>query len=307
MDNSIKYTPVAVPICGNGGNNGADDVSALEDRFVTDAGTPTPVARPFLEVVAPATLPEGYTFEAEANGHTFNVTVPMGGVEEGQRFSVPFTPGINSGVAGVAIPRVSVPVGQWKDGLCDCFRFGFFHPHFWNACYCPLVLAGQIMHRLRLTWLGNEGSIAETASNSCTLLSITVVYFVLYVILFLVSFAFIDVDENGNVLSVSSGAVTLAHLRSWLAIIFRVFILITVARTRWRIRSKYSIPEKNCRGCEDCCCAFWCTCCTLSQMARHTADYETYAARCCSETGLSSTTLLNGSETELPVNTPSIV
>ncbi len=59
MDNSIKYTPVAVPIYGNGGNTGADDViSALEDRFVADAETPTPVAQPYLEVVAPATLPE---------------------------------------------------------------------------------------------------------------------------------------------------------------------------------------------------------------------------------------------------------
>ena len=31
---------------------------------------------------------------------------------------------------------------------------------------------------------------------------------------------------------------------------------------------------------------FWCSCCTVAQMARHTADYETYAARCCSDTGL---------------------
>jgi hypothetical protein len=59
MDNSYKYTPVAVPIYGNGGNNGADDtISALEERFVTAAESPSPDARPYLEVVAPATLPE---------------------------------------------------------------------------------------------------------------------------------------------------------------------------------------------------------------------------------------------------------
>jgi len=59
--------------------------------------------------------PQGYTFEAEANGHTFNVTVPMGGVEAGQRFSVPFNaPGLSSGFAGAAVPRASVPVGHWK-------------------------------------------------------------------------------------------------------------------------------------------------------------------------------------------------
>ena len=24
--------------------------------------------------------------------------------------------------------------GQWKDGVCDCFNHGFFHPMVWNAC-----------------------------------------------------------------------------------------------------------------------------------------------------------------------------
>ena len=37
------------------------------------------------------------------------------------------------------------------------------------------VLAGQIMHRLRLTWLGNEGhNIAQTAGTFRILLFITV-------------------------------------------------------------------------------------------------------------------------------------
>jgi len=144
------------------------------------------------------------------------------------------------------------------------------------------VLAGQIMHRLRLTWLGEEGSIAETVSTFRTLLSITVVYYVLNQILIFSPFALMD--ENGNV---SSDAVLFVEWRYILRIIFIVFTWITVARLRSRIRSKYSIPEKNCRGCEDCCCSIWCTCCALSQMARHTADYETYAALCCSETGLS--------------------
>jgi len=41
-------------------------------------------------VIAPATLPEGYEFEVEApDGTTFQVQVPMGGVKQGQAFSVP--------------------------------------------------------------------------------------------------------------------------------------------------------------------------------------------------------------------------
>jgi hypothetical protein len=122
MDSTYKYTPVAVPIYGNTNTNGVDEaVSALEERFVTAADTPSLDARPYLEVVAPATLPEGYAFEAEANGHTYNVTVPMGGVEEGQRFSVPFnSPGLSSGFAGAAVPHASIPVGHWKVRYSSC-------------------------------------------------------------------------------------------------------------------------------------------------------------------------------------------
>ena len=61
MDSSYKYTPVAVPIYGNDNINGLEvdeAVSALEERFFTAADTPSLDARPYLEVVAPATLPE---------------------------------------------------------------------------------------------------------------------------------------------------------------------------------------------------------------------------------------------------------
>ena len=49
--------------------------------------------------------------------------VPVGGVEEGQTFSVPFPAGSND-YSGAAIPRSSVPVGHWKVGeqnSCNCF------------------------------------------------------------------------------------------------------------------------------------------------------------------------------------------
>ncbi|KAL7520868.1 hypothetical protein ACHAWX_006832 [Stephanocyclus meneghinianus] len=67
----------------------------------------------FLTVIAPATLPEGYTFEAEANGKTITVTVPKGGVQAGQTFSVPLDSQSNA-YAGASAPPSSVPVGHWK-------------------------------------------------------------------------------------------------------------------------------------------------------------------------------------------------
>ena len=82
---------------------------------------------PMVEVSAPSDLPGGYVFDAIANGQTFSVTVPAGGVSRGQTFSAPFVPG-SGGVAVSAVPE-----GRWKDGLCDFCRFGCCHPALWMA------------------------------------------------------------------------------------------------------------------------------------------------------------------------------
>lgn len=47
----------------------------------------------------------------------------------------------------------------------------------------------------------------------------------------------------------------------YLAYFFTILIVTTCARSY--IRGKYSIPASCCQGCEDCCCAFWCTPCTV--------------------------------------------
>jgi Cys-rich protein (TIGR01571 family) len=63
--------------------------------------------------------------------------------------------------------------------------------------------------------------------------------------------------------------------------------LFTFFRRR-AVRERYSIPNSTCfpSTMEDCCCAFFCGCCTVSQLARHTADYHDRNAACCSNTGL---------------------
>lgn len=47
------------------------EAGAGVDKAVLPAATATPM----VSVVAPATLPEGYTFDAEVNGTVFTVTV----------------------------------------------------------------------------------------------------------------------------------------------------------------------------------------------------------------------------------------
>jgi hypothetical protein len=73
--------------------------------------------------------------------------------------------------------------------------------------------------------------------------------------------------------------------RNAIRFLFWFYMLVVLTRARAHVRKRYSIPN-NCAGCEDCCCAFWLPCCTTLQIARHTADYDTYGASCCTETGL---------------------
>eukprot|EP00571_Detonula_confervacea_P012178 CAMPEP_0172296826 /NCGR_PEP_ID=MMETSP1058-20130122/22_1 /TAXON_ID=83371 /ORGANISM="Detonula confervacea, Strain CCMP 353" /LENGTH=263 /DNA_ID=CAMNT_0013005887 /DNA_START=174 /DNA_END=965 /DNA_ORIENTATION=+ len=235
-------------------------------------------------VLSRSSSAQGYTFDAEFNGRSFPVNVPVGGVEEGQKFSIPFPAAADAdGYSGSAIPYASGPVGHWKDSLCDCCQLGCCHPVFWNAYCCPLILLGQVMTRLKLTWLAKDGSIAQTTRTFRTMVAITVGWISLRLILNIVQAQNAPLDENGQ----PTDAYLYYVGTSWaLSVIFIIFIVGVVAKTRQRIRQTYGIPEQSCGGCEDCCCAYWCTCCTISQMARHTADYETYAGQCCSDTGL---------------------
>jgi hypothetical protein len=94
---------------------------------------PTVTSIPMMQVVAPATLPEGYEFQAVAGNRTFTVKVPPGGIEQGQKFEVPFPQHLESAISGI-----SVPVGHWRDGLFEIFRYGACHPHCWTGCFCHL-------------------------------------------------------------------------------------------------------------------------------------------------------------------------
>ena len=141
------------------------------------------------------------------------------------------------------------------------------------------------MNRLKLTWLGNEGHPAQSAATFRILVIITVVHLCLNQALKFMVLAYIA--SSGGDESEIEAAQFLANARVVLNLAFGIFYVVLLARTRRRIRSKYGIPEQRCHGCEDCCQSFWCACCTVSQMARHTADYENYPALCCSATGLS--------------------
>ena len=69
-------------------------------------------------------------------------------------------------------------------------------------------------------------------------------------------------------------------------VIMMIYMISLTKKVRETIRNKYQIPEENCAGMEDCMCATFCMPCAICQMGRHTADFDTYRATCCTRTGL---------------------
>ena len=92
--------------------------------------------KPMVEVIAPATLPAQYVFPAMVGNQAFLARVPPGGIQQGQRFSVPL-PMKQQGRTKQEQQYVP-PIGYWKDGFSDFFRFGVFHPTVWNSCCCTM-------------------------------------------------------------------------------------------------------------------------------------------------------------------------
>ena len=64
------------------------------------------------------------------------------------------------------------------------------------------------------------------------------------------------------------------------------FIVFVAQNTRKNIREKFMIHEQGCNEPEGILCTTLLLPFIISQMARHTADYEKQEAVCCSQTGL---------------------
>lgn len=180
--------------------------------------------------------------------------------------------------------------GQWKDGLCSCFRQGIFHPHVWNAWLCPQILLGQILTRMKMTWLVANSATQDKSSFRSTFRKIMFIVILLSLYDAFVTPPLIEftVDENTGDLSFHQNEYPFWHQVFYVLISLPMTIygLIIVVKLRSTIRSKYGIPTGRLGRIEDLCCVFCCNCCILSQMARQTADYDDEPASCCSPNGM---------------------
>ncbi|GAX22078.1 hypothetical protein FisN_6Hh326 [Fistulifera solaris] len=230
-----------------------------------------------VEIVAPCTMVEGFTFMATHDGESLPITVPRGGVQQGQVFSVRY-PGQRE-VATEITPFFlhHTDEGSWKDDWWQCCRYGPCHVSLWNAMCCPQLLAAQILTRLQLNLWGNSDHRHHGKRTFRTMFLLVIVYWCLILALtFPLSY---NVQADPVVLSPFTSF--LYNLIAW-GFGFYTWFLLT--KLRAAVRARFKIPS-SWWG-EDTCMTLWCSCCSISQMARQTASYEQHSAICCSTTGI---------------------
>ena len=140
-----------------------------------------------------------------------------------------------------------------------------------------------MQNRLRLNWLGKRANPGDQSPFKI-LLGITIFTLVWSTICSRLLSSYID-PYTGLPIEGSPYLLIYGVKRAF-SLAVGVFSIYVVIKTRRHIRKRSGILETSCQGCEDCCCATFCQCCTVIQMARQTAEYETYAGQCFSETGL---------------------
>lgn len=233
-----------------------------------------------VSVTAPATMNEGFVFDAMHNGVVFPVTVPAGGVNEGDVIEVPFKPSSNSP------SRVSS--GKWKDGIFDCAKYGIFHPSFLVACCCQVGLLAQVMTRLRVDWKADPAVGDEWKRTFRNVIIITCVYVFLNMIFTPAPESELNDDDDDDDTELIIGFGVTTSFGSFIDFIYCLYMLYVVSKARKLIRQRNGIPQEYCDCGEDVACALFCGCCTVSQMARQTTDYDTEQAAFFTIDGLGS-------------------
>jgi Cys-rich protein (TIGR01571 family) len=191
-----------------------------------------------------------------------------------------------AGATGGGFEGTNTPHGRWKDGLFDCCKFGVFHPSVILACCVPQILMAQVLTRLKMNLWGDAAPEHEYKVTFRRMIILVISFWILSSILDPPGPEF-EAHEDGTM------RVTHPHCSWWqrslyhlVTTLFYLYSLILLIKLRSAVRRHHEIPEKDCAGMEDCCCAFWCGCCTVAQIARQTADYDQRRAECCSPTGL---------------------
>jgi Cys-rich protein (TIGR01571 family) len=248
-----------------------------------------------IRVVAPATLEESFTFDVLLDDRPFTVTVPPGGVQQGEEFDIPYPDNDEDDDDelsrdqdnpddydddnvkkvdddGMTLPiqsasaddddeqedALGAPLGHWRFPVCACCDV-VTQATFWMVFCCTPVAVAQLLTRLRLNWRGLEDHPRETSLSFNKIV-----------------LSFVAVLVFGNVPAVGL----------FIILFYCVTVMVWIGgAVRKNMRQRYRIPDRM-GGAEDCVCMSFCGCCSLIQMARHTHDDKEYPGFCCTTTGL---------------------
>jgi Cys-rich protein (TIGR01571 family) len=212
---------------------------------------------------------------AQATSASYGSTSEFGRLSEG-------TPFMSSIGASDTLNR-----GAWKDGVFDCCRYGPCHPSLWHALCCPQILMAQVLTRLKMNWAGNRASEQEYRKTFRVVLAIVGTYWILTIILSP------DISEEDTTPALQYALYQLVGCA------LTIYTLVVLTKLRSYARMLFGIPIRyRCFGdCEDCCLSFWCSCCTVSQLARQTCDYDEQQAACWTPNGLRAPSTLDATST----------
>jgi hypothetical protein len=153
------------------------------------------------------------------------------------------------------------------------------------------VSLAQVMTRLQLDSSGNKTSSLRSRVNFNLVRVFPFVLATLHGILFFLLYRAFHLHLKSQlwVFIYSCIPVLIADI-----CIFGYFIYMT-GKVRRLVREEYNIEEYGCFGLRDEVLSFFCAPLVVSQLGRHTADYDTYVGAYCTKTGLS-----NHIEVKLP-------
>jgi Cys-rich protein (TIGR01571 family) len=193
----------------------------------------------------------------------------------GSGYNVVQAPAVETAPAAAAAPQVvdyfssdQPEFGEWRDHICACCSN--MVPSCLFSTFCAPCYAGQMYEKE----IGKEhGPLGSCGSCG----HITGFFVVVWVLIFL----FAACGRAGQAIS------------GMLDTAWGVCLIILVFLIRQAVRKKYGIMPKENFWCTKCCkevhqksvfedliCAFFCTCCTIGQMARHIYDYDTTGKSC---------------------------
>lgn len=169
---------------------------------------------------------------------------------------------VATAAASSGTPHAPGPIqtGQWSAGIFDCFDFCM--PNCCMASFCPCVTAAQVASRVGFKYM--------------SVLLVFGIAIALDLFLYIMTLATIHNDDTYAYYSYGyyyyySESKTRLTAWGYIGFVLTIAVFIMIWQLRTRVRTAFQLPGSPVG---DCCLSFWCSCCSLAQMATHVKSYK---------------------------------